>query len=80
MSLEKDRLENILIRSATPEDVDEIRQLVLDHGSTPWNVFPRVDLENHLVNIASGKDQALLAFAGSMLVGMVSFTSRQFLS
>ncbi len=80
MSLETDRLENILIRSATPKDVDEIGRLVLDHGTTQWNVFPREDLENHLVNIASGTDHALLAFDGSTLVGMVSFTIGSFYS
>ena len=78
MSLETDRFKSILIRSATPEDVDGIRRLVLDHGTTQWNVFPREGLENHLANIASGTDHALLAFDGSMLVGMVSFTIGSF--
>jgi len=76
--MEKDGLESISIRTATDIDVDEIRQLVLDHGSTQWSVFPREDLENHLVNIASGKDLALLAFSGSILAGMVSFTTGGF--
>lgn len=78
MSLETDRLENISIRSATPGDVDEIRRLVLDHGTTQWSLFPRKDLENHLVQIASGKDHALLAFDAGRLVGMVSFTMGSF--
>ncbi len=80
MSLEKDKLENILIRSATPKDVDEIGRLVLDHGATQWNYFPREDLEKHLIKIASGADHALLAFDGSMLVGLVSFTIGSFCS
>ena len=78
LSSTKDRSDNILVRGATSKDVDEIRQLVLDHGSTPWNVFPREDLEKHLLNITSGKDQALLAFERNMLVGMVSFTTGNF--
>ena len=80
MSLETDGLENILIRNATPKDVDEIRRLVLDHGSTPWNVFPREDLEKHLLNITSGTAHAQLAFDGNMLVGLVSFTIGSFYS
>lgn len=80
MSLEIDKLKNILIRGATSKDVDDIRRLVLDHGTTQWNYFPREDLEKHLVKIASGTDQALLAFDGSMLVGMVSFTTGNFYS
>lgn len=80
MSLETDKLENILIRGATPKDVDEIRRLVLDHGTTQWNYFPKEDLEKHLVKIASRKDHALLAFEGSMLVGMVSFAIGRFYS
>jgi RimJ/RimL family protein N-acetyltransferase len=81
LSLETDKLENILIRGATPNDVDEIRRLVLDHGTTQpkdWNHFPREDLEKHLAKIASGTDYALLAFDGSLLVGMVSFTIGSF--
>ena len=78
--LETDKLENISIRSATPKDVDEIRQFVLDHGSTPWNVFPREDLEKHLLNITSGTAHALLAFNGNVLVGLVSFTTGSFYS
>lgn len=78
MSSETDGLENILVRGATPKDIDEIRRLVLDHGTTQWNVFPREDLENHLVKIASGTDQAVLAFDGNSLVGMVSFTMGSF--
>ena len=69
-----------MIRSATPKDVDEIRRLVLDHGTTQWNHFPRDDLERHLVNIASGTDHALLALDGSVLVGMVSFSIGSFYS
>lgn len=78
MSLESDRLENISIRDATPDDVDGIRLLVLDHGTTQWNYFPREDLEKHLAKIASGTDHAVLAFDGSLLVGMVSFTKGHF--
>ena len=78
MSLEPDSLKNILIRSATPEDVDEIRRLVIDHGNTQWNHFPREDLEGHLAKIVSGADHALLAYDGSILVGMVSFTVGSF--
>lgn len=81
MSLETDRLENILIRTATPRDVDEIRRLIIDHGTTQpkdWNYFPREDLEKHLVKIASGIDNALLALDGTMLVGVVSFTIGSF--
>ena len=70
----------MLIHSATPNDVDKIRRLVLDHGTTQWNYFPRENLEKHLVNIASGTDHALLAFDGSMLTGMVSFTIGGFYS
>ena len=80
MSLETDSLENILIHIAARNDVDEIRRLVLDHGTTQWNFFPREDLEKHLANIASGTDHALLAFNGSTLVGMVSFTIGRFYS
>jgi ribosomal protein S18 acetylase RimI-like enzyme len=80
LSLGKDKLENILIRSATPKDVDEIRRLVLGHGTTQWSSFPREDLEKHLIKIATGTDHALLAFDGSMLVGMVSFTIGSFYS
>jgi RimJ/RimL family protein N-acetyltransferase len=78
LSLKTVRLDKILVRDATPKDVDEIRKLVLDNGSTPWNVFPREDLEKHLVNIVSGTAQALLAFDGNKLVGMVSFTMGSF--
>ena len=78
MKPETERIKNILVRGSTPEDIDQIRQLVLDHGSTQWNVFPREDLEKHLVNLASGKAHALLAFNGSMLVGLVSFTTGSF--
>ena len=80
MSSEKGKLGNILIRSATPKDVDEIRQLVLDHGTTQRSSFPREDLEKHLIRIAAGRDHALLAFDGRMLVGMVSFTMGSFYS
>lgn len=80
MSSETERLGNILICNATPQDVDALRQLVLDHGTTQWSSFPRADLEKHLVNIAAGTDHALLAFDGSMLVGMVSFTIGSFYS
>jgi N-acetylglutamate synthase-like GNAT family acetyltransferase len=80
LSLETNGLEDILIRSATPKDVDEIRRLVIDHGTTQGHLFPREDLEKHLVDIASGTDHALLAFDKSTLVGMVSFTTGSFYS
>ena len=80
MSLETDSLDNILIHIASPSDIDGIRRLVLDHGTTQWNFFPREDLEEHLANIASGTDHALLAFDRGMLVGMVSFTVGNFYS
>ncbi len=80
MSLKPDKLEDMMIRSATPDDVDEIRRIVLDHGQTQWNLFPRDDLEKHLVKIASGTDHAVIALDGSIIVGMVSFTIGSFYS
>ncbi len=78
MSLETEMLNNILIRNGTPADIDEIRRLVIDYGTTQWNVFPREDLEKHLDSIASGKAYAQLAFDENRIVGMVSFTIGSF--
>lgn len=78
VAMESNNSEDCVVRFATAEDIDSIRKLVLEHGTTEWSSFPEQDLENHLVKVASGAHHAILAFSGEMLVGMVSFAAGDF--
>jgi RimJ/RimL family protein N-acetyltransferase len=62
------------IREATSADIPQMKHLIFSHGPSLWNFLPEAEVSAHLDRIGSGDAEALLAFDGDRLIGMVSFS------
>ncbi|WP_256574322.1 GNAT family N-acetyltransferase [Pseudomonas sp. M30-35] len=63
----------VTLRQAEAADIDALCALIFEHGSNPWNHLPPADVTAHLRAIATGDVQAVVASAGSELLGFVSY-------
>ena len=62
------------IREATAADIPHMKELIFEHGPSPWNFLPEAEVAAHLDLIATGDVGGVLAFDGDRLVGAVTFT------
>ncbi|MGH8083612.1 MAG: GNAT family N-acetyltransferase [Lysobacter sp.] len=56
-----------------PEQIGEILTLIREHGPSPWNYLPEVELAAHLSAIRRGRTQAVVAVCEGEIVGVVTF-------
>ncbi|MDP9902431.1 GNAT family N-acetyltransferase [Variovorax ginsengisoli] len=65
------------LRAARPENIAEIVDLILMHGPNPWNWLPPDEVARHVGQIATGAVEAVVAWDGSALQGVVTFCQTQ---
>ncbi len=58
-----------LFRTATASDVEEMRSLLVEHGSNDWNYLPQEDVTKELADVAEGKAVGLIVEIDKHLVG-----------
>jgi ribosomal protein S18 acetylase RimI-like enzyme len=65
--------EIVSIRDAMPEDIPALLRLILEHGPNPWNHLPEEEVRRHVEGLARGDTFAVVAHAGELVVGVVTY-------
>ena len=65
-------------RVATAQDIEELQQLLLEHGPNEWNYLPHDEVCSHLSGIATNETYAVVATDEDKIIGMVSYNLGDF--
>jgi L-amino acid N-acyltransferase YncA len=65
--------EQLIIRTATAEDIAGMHAFIFEHGQNQWNFLPPDVVAEHLGAIGSGRTRGVLAESNGMLLGFVTF-------
>ena len=63
----------VVLAPARAVDVPALAKLILTHGPNAWNWLPAEGVQAHLLDIAAGRAQAVLAWHGPQLVGAATY-------
>lgn len=66
------------IRTATPNDADDIRLILTEHGPSILNYLPQNEVDDHVSDISNGKVLAVVAQTEDALVGVSTYQVGQF--
>ena len=62
-------MQEILLRTATADDVSEMRSLLEEHGPNDWNYLPEEGVTRELTDVVEGNAVALIADLDNQVVG-----------
>ena len=65
------------LQAARSENIAAIVDLILTHGPNPWNWLPPEEVARHVGQIATGEVDAVVAWDGAALQGVVTFRQAQ---